>query len=121
MIHAEYGTKVNGEIIIQKRIDCNPFHPSGNDELKWIIMNITGNDYLLTPFFWSWHDEVWFSPDPPVRITVKGSSFTCDEMALYGSIKVSSDELTVELEEGGMDVNPNAIPYDKLLFRRMTD
>ncbi|MBO4566915.1 MAG: hypothetical protein J5695_06785 [Bacteroidales bacterium] len=82
--------------------DCNPDAPGTTYDLKMVVTNKSGNDYLFDNYIWNGSSWSFMSQ---VEYHVKGNSISMDGSDLKATFKVTGDIFTVksqfsEIEDG---------------------
>ena len=130
LTHYESYDKVDGEVMNQEKGDCNPYAPVGDDDLKFVIINTTGNDYLVTPYSWDKKKSMWTtSSSDKMTWTIKGNMIYAEGVDEGQPFQLTSDSLTLEgtyqaEREGwwyGKEGEVQVVHYSKYVFRKMSD
>ena len=101
LVSFERCRKIDGVIQSQEKGECNPYDPSGVEDRKITVKNISGNNYLMTTFFWDIDASAW-KPDDTVNWTIKGDNiYEGDGNTIWNTywFSLSGDTLIVELND----------------------
>ena len=118
LIH--YETRAEGLVASQSKGDCNPFAPVGDDDLKLVILNTSGNDYLVTYYSWNRSNNEWRSS--------RKESWTIDGNQLFrgasdnpSQLSFSSDSFTMESSFETTLLGQRVYSYSKYVFKKMRE
>ena len=129
LTHYELYDEVDGEMMNQENGDCNPFAPVDDDDQKIVIINTTGNDYLITPYYWDNKKSIWVSDaSDKVTWTIIDNKIYSDGENKGQLFQLTSDSLSLEYTSKDEEIGwlygkekVQVVHYLKYVFRRMSD
>ena len=116
-----------GSVKVGAEGDCNPFAPDGVNDKKIVIINSSGNEYLVTHYYWNQAKSEWRSSFEQHWIIDGDQILTRANEAPY-TITYSSDSFTMERTEeipiftaSLKETEKKDYLYEKRVFKKMRE
>ena len=134
LIQYDYFSKVEDEIMSQRKGECDPYNPKDDNDIKFTIVKDSGDDYSVTIYHWNNKIYDWVSDPSDDRRTwtIIGDkayyvwNSETEDPVLF---QLDTDRLIIEgyyygEDDGykfGMTGRVKYVLYDKYIFIKMSD
>lgn len=128
LTHFEFYEKVDGDIIVQEKEDCNPYAPIDSNDGKVAIINTNDNNYLLTFYSWDKKKSIWVAGEK-MSVSIKRDKMFVEGEDRFFLFQLTSDNLIIEgiseIEIDGdlieKEGTVKVVAHSKYIFRKMSD
>ena len=123
-------TKIDGVITSHEVIRCDPFEPTGDGDMKLVIMNTVGNEYQVDAYRWDKKKSSWVPDRRAIDSPwiIEGNKIISEDESI--PFTLTSETLTIE---GSRDHEEDywngyysidkvrVYEYEKVVFRKMSE